>query len=99
MDDILHQLRNPGMNDSPVNSNKQSLPIVSKWCRISSIHSMFYFHGHLTGTCDKLQASVNPKRRWAMPLDSKHWLSYPSEQPMVSHGAVTEGSFMEFPRG
>ena len=41
MDEILHHLRNPGMNDSPVNTNAQWLPMASKWCeRISSIHSM-----------------------------------------------------------
>ena len=28
-------------DDSPVNTNKQWFPMVSKWCRISSIHSMF----------------------------------------------------------
>ena len=38
MDKIPHHLRNPGMNDSPVNANKQWLPMVSKCCeRISSI--------------------------------------------------------------
>ena len=40
MDEILHHLRNLGMNDSPVNTNKQWLPMVSKWCRILSIHSI-----------------------------------------------------------
>ena len=33
MDEILHHLRNP------VNTNKQCCLMVSKWCRISSIHS------------------------------------------------------------
>ena len=37
MDEILHHLRN---RDSPVNANKQWFPMVSKWCRISSIHSI-----------------------------------------------------------
>ena len=39
MDKILHHLGNPGMNDSPVKTNEQSLPMVSKWCRISSANS------------------------------------------------------------
>ena len=29
----------PWNDDSPVNTNKQWLPMVSKWCRILSIHS------------------------------------------------------------
>ena len=36
---ISHHLGNPGMNDSPLNTNEQWLPMVSKWCQISSIHS------------------------------------------------------------
>ena len=32
----------PGNDDSLVNTNQQWLPMVSKWCRISSIHSMLY---------------------------------------------------------
>ena len=31
--------KKPWNGDSPVNSNKQWFPIVSTWCRISSIHS------------------------------------------------------------
>ena len=31
--------KKPRNDDSPVNTNKQWLPMVSKWCRISSIHS------------------------------------------------------------
>ena len=42
MDDMLHHLRNPGMNDSPINSSAQWLPMVSTWCRISSIRSMLF---------------------------------------------------------
>ena len=32
--------KKPWNNDSPVNTNKQRFPMVSKWCRISSNHSM-----------------------------------------------------------
>ena len=31
--------KNPWNDDSSVNTNKQWLPLLSKWCRISSIHS------------------------------------------------------------
>ena len=30
----------PWNDDSPVNTNNKSFPMVSKWCRILSIHSM-----------------------------------------------------------
>ena len=37
---ISRHLRNPGIDKSPINSNKQSLPMASKWCeRISSTSS------------------------------------------------------------
>ena len=36
--------KKPWNDDSPVNTNKQWLPMVSKWCRISSIHSMAMGH-------------------------------------------------------
>ena len=39
MDEILHHLRNPEILDSLVNTNQQRFPMVSKWCRISSIYS------------------------------------------------------------
>ena len=32
--------KRPWRNDSPVDTNKQWLPVVSKWCRIMSIHSI-----------------------------------------------------------
>ena len=40
MDEILHHLRNPLKDDSPVNTSKQWFPMVLRWCRISSIHSL-----------------------------------------------------------
>ena len=36
--------KKPWNDDSPVNTNKQWLPMVSKWCRISSIHSTTRCH-------------------------------------------------------
>ena len=33
--------KKPWNDDSPVNTNTQWFPMVSKWCRISSIHSRF----------------------------------------------------------
>ena len=38
MDEILHRLRNPGKM-IPLKVPKHWFPMVSKWCRISSIHS------------------------------------------------------------
>ena len=38
----------PWKDDSPVNTNKQWFPTVSKWCRISSIHSTMFLQ---TATC------------------------------------------------
>ena len=32
--------KTPWNDDSPVNTNKPWFSMVSKWCRISSIHSM-----------------------------------------------------------
>ena len=38
---ILHHLRNPGMIRFPnANTNNQWFPMVAKWCRISSTHSI-----------------------------------------------------------
>ena len=34
-----HHLRHPGADDSFVNTNKEWFLMLSKWCRISSIHS------------------------------------------------------------
>ena len=42
MDEILHHLKKPWNDDSPVNTNKQWLPMVS---RISSIHSIVLHRG------------------------------------------------------
>ena len=39
--------QNPWNDDSPASTNKQWVLMVSKWCRISSIHSMFDDHRHL----------------------------------------------------
>ena len=36
-------------DDSPVNTNKPWFPMVSKWCRSSSIHSRSFLH------CDAIQ--------------------------------------------
>ena len=33
-------LKKPQNDESPVNTNEQWFPMVSKWCRISSIHSI-----------------------------------------------------------
>ena len=42
MDEILHHLRKPAMNDPPANTNQQCLPMVSKWCEMefATIHGM-----------------------------------------------------------
>ena len=40
MDEILHQLRHPGMFFPLQTPANNGFPIVSKWCRISSIHSI-----------------------------------------------------------
>ena len=46
MDKILHHLKTPGVDASPVNTNKQGFAMVSKWCRISSTHSMSIHMGN-----------------------------------------------------
>ena len=38
----------PWKDDCPVNTNKQWFPIVLKWCKISSIHSMMTLHAEET---------------------------------------------------
>ena len=42
-------------DDSPVNINKEWFPMVSKWCRISCIHSM----GPLSATAAPTQEPVS----------------------------------------
>ena len=39
--------KKPWNDDSPVNTNKQWFPMVSKWCRILSMHSMNTGMNHL----------------------------------------------------
>ena len=39
---ISHHPRNPRMMTPPANTNKQWFPMVSKWCRILSIHSIMF---------------------------------------------------------
>ena len=56
MDEILHHLRNPDMK----NANKQWFLMVSKWCRISSIHSNICCLNHLPGPSSFLKGHLCP---------------------------------------
>ena len=41
MDKILHHLRNPRRMISPVNTNQQWCPMVSKWCEMDFVHPQY----------------------------------------------------------
>ena len=43
----------PWNDDSPLNTSKQWLPMVSKWCRISSIHGISGIRGTVRISCGK----------------------------------------------
>ena len=91
--------KNPWNDDSPVNTNEQRLPMVSKWCRISSTHSMsrakaWHFnplgplHPCKTGTCAPVCSSPGLDRMWFLEaiLDQclPHCLPTRSMQPRPS---------------
>ena len=42
--------KKPWNDDSPVNANEQWFATVSKWCRISSIHSIILGSGFIVVT-------------------------------------------------
>ena len=58
--------KKPWNDDSPVNTNKQWFPMVSKWCRISSIHSVNSL-AHLARTLCQPQLEIGRFSAAAMP--------------------------------
>ena len=67
--------KKPWNDDSPVNTNKQWFPMVSKWCRVFSIHSIT--------TCSAVVALGSCPRRDLTVVSSRKFFC------LIHHGRTT----------
>ena len=70
--------KKPWNDDSPVNASKPWFPMVSKWCRILSIHSMYV----CIWLSNAIVLAIRPPA-WKMPLVAMKCYGYETPPPMA----------------